>query len=101
MQLQQEFWQINRRQASRDAMLQAAAAAGRAIQEQSRLENEQAVATMKAKWGLIVHPVASNIDQQWRSFAESVYPKIRGSMVPADMFDRACQLVDEYRAGRK
>jgi TRAP-type C4-dicarboxylate transport system substrate-binding protein len=88
-------------QASRDAMLQAAAAAGRAIQEQSRLENEQAVATMKAKWGLVVHPVTPDVDQQWRSFAESVYPKIRGSMVPADMFDRARQLVDDYRAARK
>jgi TRAP-type transport system periplasmic protein len=88
-------------QASRDAMLQAAAAAGRAIQEQSRLENEQAVATMRTKWGLVVHPVPPDVDQQWRAFAESVYPQIRGSMVPADMFDRARQLVDEYRTARR
>lgn len=87
--------------ASRDAMMQAATAAGRAIQEQSRLENEQAVATMKAKWGVVVHSVPPDLDLQWRSFAEGVYPQIRGSMVPADMFDRARQLVDEYRAVRK
>ena len=88
-------------QQSRDAMLQAAAAAGRAIQEQSRAENEQAVATMRAKWGLVVHAVSPDVDQQWRRFAESVYPAVRGSMVPADMFDRARQLADEYRAGHK
>src|SRR5262245_16586865 len=87
--------------ASREALLAAAADAGRKIQEQSRRENEQAVATMKTKWGVEVHPVSPQIDQEWRTFAEGIYPRIRGTMVPADMFDRTKQLVDEYRAQKK
>ena len=33
--------------------------------------------------------------------AEGVYPMIRGTMVPADMFDRATQLAEEYRASHR
>ena len=71
------------------------------IQEQSRRENEQAVTTMKTKWGVEVHAVSPQLDQEWRTFAEGVYPRIRGGMVPADIFDRTKQLVDEYRASHK
>jgi TRAP-type C4-dicarboxylate transport system substrate-binding protein len=87
--------------ASRDGLLAAATEAGRKIQVQSRRENDQAVETMKAKWGVEVHPVSPQLDQEWRTFAESVYPRIRGTMVPADMFDRTKQLADEYRASHK
>jgi len=86
---------------SRDVLLAAAAEAGKKIQEQSRRENEQAVQTMKTKWGLEVHAVSPQLDQEWRTFAEGIYPRIRGTMVPADMFDRTKQLVDEYRASHK
>ena len=84
----------------RDPLLQAAAEAGRKAQEAGRQENDQSVETMKKKLGLQVHPLSPEVEQEWRAFAESVYPKIRGSLVPADVFDRARQLVDEYR-GRK
>ena len=90
-----------RPQASRTRCCRRLPKPGAAIQEQSRLENEQAVATMKAKWGVGRAPGADGAsNQQWRSFAESVYPKIRGSMVPADMFDRARQLVGRNTARR-
>jgi len=48
-----------------------------------------------------VHPVSPEIESDWRTLAESVYPKIRGSMVPEDMFDRAVKLVADYRATHK
>jgi hypothetical protein len=82
-------------------MMQAAAEAGRKIQEAGRLENEQAVATMQAKWNLQVHTLAPDLEGEWRTFAESVYPKIRGQLVPAEMFDRAAQLAAEYRTSRR
>jgi hypothetical protein len=44
-----------------------------------------------------VHAVSGQAEEEWRSLAESIYPKIRGPMVPADMFDQARRLVDEYR----
>src|SRR5437773_4555741 len=86
--------------ALRDAMLQAAAEAGRKIQDASRLESVQAVETMTRKLGLQVHAVPPEVDEQWRAFAETVYPKIRGTLVPADMFDEARRLVNEYRENR-
>ncbi len=85
-------------QATRDALITAAADAGKQIQEASRRENDQAVETMKTKLKLEVHEVSPQVVQEWRRFAESVYPKIRGPLVPADVFDQAKRLVEEYRA---
>lgn len=82
----------------RDALLRAAADAGKQIQQASRKENDEAVAAMAAKWGLQVHALTPAIDTEWRQFAESIYFRIRGTMVPEDMFDRARQQVGEYRA---
>jgi TRAP-type C4-dicarboxylate transport system substrate-binding protein len=88
-------------QATRDVMTSAAADAGKQIQDASRRESDEAVDTMKKKWGLTVHPLSPDLEQQWRTFAEGIYPKIRGTMVPADVFDQARQLVAEYRASHK
>ena len=38
---------------------------------------------------------------EWRTASEQMYPKIRGTMVPADMFDEAVRLVTEYRSQRR
>jgi hypothetical protein len=56
------------------------------------------VATLKARSGLQVHPVTPQLEDEWRRFAEGIYPRLRGSMVPADMFDQARQRVAEYRS---
>ena len=48
--------------------------------------------------GLQVHAVTPQLEDEWRRFAEGIYPRLRGSMVPADMFDRARQRVAEYRS---
>jgi TRAP-type transport system periplasmic protein len=78
----------------------AAEEAGRSNKEQGRSESEKAIAAMKEK-GLKVHPVDEALDAQWRSEAEKFYPRIRGSYVPADIFDRVQALLKEYRAGAK
>ena len=86
--------------ASLDAIRKAAAEAGEKIRTRSRLENEESVAAMQ-KRGLTVHPVTPQIEEEWRQLAESVYPKIRGRMVPADMFDEVQRLLREHRAAGK
>ncbi len=86
-------------QATRAALMQAATETGKKIQEAGRKENDTAVQAMRTL-GLEVHPVTPQGDDEWRKFAEAIYPKLRGSMVPADVFDRALQLVAEYRASR-
>jgi len=88
-------------QATRDVMAGAAADAGKQIQDASRKESDEAVDTMKKKWGLSVHAMTPELQQQWRAFAEAVYPKIRGSLVPPDVFDEARRLVAEYRASHQ
>jgi len=37
------------------------------------------------------------IEAEWRTTAEGVYPKIRGKIVPAEVFDEALRLIKEYR----
>jgi TRAP-type transport system periplasmic protein len=87
--------------ATREVMLKAALEAGREIKTKSRAESDQSVEAMK-KRGLTVHPVTPEIEAAWRNVAEEVYPKIRGTIVPADMFDEVRRLLEEYRgSGRR
>ena len=79
------------------ALKTAAVRAGRQMQARSRQESDQAVAAM-AKRGLQVHTISPELEAEWRRFAEGVYPMVRGSLVPAEMFDKVTQLVAEYRS---
>jgi TRAP-type transport system periplasmic protein len=88
-------------QATRDVLVAGALEAGKRIQESSRRESDESVDTMKRKWGLTVHALTPELEQQWRTFAEAIYPQIRGTLVPADVFDQARGLVAEYRASQK
>jgi TRAP-type C4-dicarboxylate transport system substrate-binding protein len=80
----------------RDVMLKAAAESGEQIKAKSRAENNQAVDTMR-KRGLTVHAASPEVEAAWRKVAEDVYPKIRGAIVPAEMFDEVIRLLQEFR----
>lgn len=82
---------------AQEIILKSAKEAGEQIQSKSRAEGDQAVEAMK-KRGLILHPVTSEIEAVWRKAAEEVYPKIRGTIVPSDLFDEVQKLLQEYRA---
>ena len=86
--------------ADREAFLKAATEAGEQIKTKSRAESIESVEAMK-KRGLTVHSVSPEAENQWRVFAEGIYPKIRGSIVPADMFDEVQHLLKEYRASNE
>jgi len=83
--------------AERDAMLKAAADCGQEFQSLGRKEGQESVESMQ-KRGLQVHPVSKEAEEEWRRFSEGFYPKIRGNIVPADMFDQVMQVLREYRA---
>ena len=70
---------------------------GKQFQAQGRKESDEAVAAMQ-KRGLHVVPIPPPLLAQWRTASEQMYPKIRGAMVPADMFDEVTRLVTEYRS---
>jgi len=81
---------------TREVMRQAAEEAGKKIRDQSRKEMEESVAAMK-KRGLKVSAITPVVEAEWRALFEGVYPKLRGNLVPADMFDEVQRLLREYR----
>ena len=81
----------------RPAILKAAQEAGDAIRKRGREENEESIAAMQ-KRGLQVHELKPEELAEWRRYAESVHPRIRGEAVPAAMFDEVQRLLKEYRA---
>ncbi len=82
----------------RPALLKSAADMGRRIKEASRRENDGAVRAMERKHGLQVHAVTPAAEQAWIAAAEATYPKIRGNIVPADLFDKVQGILKEFRS---
>lgn len=83
--------------ATREALVKSAATAGKAVKAAGRKEMDESVAAM-TKRGLTVTKVTPDLEAEWRQTAETVYPKIRGNIVPADIFDQTRKLIEEYRA---
>ena len=84
----------------REFILETAVEAGRAIRAQSRLEAEQSVEAMK-KRGLVVQEVGPETQARWEAAAEKFYPKIRGPMVPEEIFDEVQRFIREYRGAER
>ena len=81
---------------ARDSMRQAAEEAGKKISLQGRQEMQESVAAMQ-KRGMKVTQLTPAAEAEWRALFDGVYPKIRGSLVPADVFDEVQRLLREYR----
>jgi TRAP-type C4-dicarboxylate transport system substrate-binding protein len=82
---------------ARQGLMQGARKAGEQMRTRGRLEGDLSVEAMK-KRGLKVQTVTPAVEAEWRTMAEGVYPRIRGTMVPAEMFDHVQALLKEYRA---
>ena len=87
-------------QTIRNELMKAATEAGEQLTVRSRKESDEAVEAMK-KRGLVVHPVSPDLEQEWRRFCEQFYSRIRGGMVPADMFDEVQRLLIQKRGATK
>jgi len=61
--------------------------AGHEMRRASRVEDEQAVQAMKDKQGLKVVPLTAEAEREFRAEVARMYPRIRGTLVPAPMFD--------------
>jgi TRAP-type transport system periplasmic protein len=83
----------------REAMLKVSTEIGKEVKAAGRAESEAAVAAM-VKRGLVVHKVTPAVESEWRAMVESVNDRIRGKVVPGEMYDEAQRLLKEYRAGR-
>lgn len=84
----------------RAKLASAAANSGKEIKAAGRKEMEESVVAME-KRGLKVTKVSPEIEAEWRRAAEAVYPKIRGKLVPEDVFDQTMKFLQEYRAAHQ
>ena len=73
--------------------------AGARLQKEIREAEARDIEAMK-KRGLTVVPVSAAQRAQWQKLTESLYPRIRGKIVPAEAFDEAMRYRDEYRKQR-
>ena len=83
----------------RPELLRVSREAGARLQKEIRDAEAKDVEAMK-KRGLTVVPVSAAQRAQWQKLTESIYPRIRGKVVPAEAFDEAMRLRDEFRKQR-
>jgi TRAP-type C4-dicarboxylate transport system substrate-binding protein len=83
----------------REALRKAATETGKLIKADGRRESVESVEAMR-KRGLRVHAVTPEVEAEWRREAEAAYPKIRGGIVPGDIFDEVVKQLKAYRAAR-
>jgi TRAP-type C4-dicarboxylate transport system substrate-binding protein len=81
----------------RPRLLASAEAIGKKMRQRGRTEDDDAVRAMK-QHGLQVHTVPPEVAADWQQFREQLYPRIRGNMVPADIFDAVQQHLRTLRA---
>lgn len=81
-------------------LAQIAVKAGRRMQAENHAAADAAVTAMK-KRGLKVHEVTPEIEAEWIREVEKSYGEIRGSIVPAKLFDEVKALLEERRKPKK
>jgi TRAP-type transport system periplasmic protein len=86
--------------AAQAVLRESAQKAGSDTRAQARKEMDESVEAMK-KRGLKVHELTPEARAAWQKVAEGTYPKIRGTVVPADLFDEVQKLLADYRAEKK
>jgi TRAP-type transport system periplasmic protein len=83
--------------ATRAEMLRAARGASLRARDEVRKMGDDAVAVMREK-GLNVVRADPTERQKWQSAAQGAYPKLRGTLVPPDLFDEVVRLHHEFRS---
>jgi len=69
------------------------------LRAQGRKEGEESVRAMQ-QHGLHVQPLTPLAEREWQELANQVYPRIRGNIVPAEIFDAVAQQVQVFRANQ-
>lgn len=72
--------------------------AGEKIRADSRREDDEAIKAMVDKQGLKITRLSPEADREWRAVLDQALPKIRGEIVPADMFDDVMADLKAFRS---
>lgn len=83
--------------ATRARLLADAEDTGRKLRERGRRDSEESVRAMQ-QHGLQVHRPSAEAEKEWQEFAALLRSKIRGTMMPAEIFDAVERHLREFRA---
>ena len=86
--------------AGRAALLEASARAGEALRAHRNTRDDEIIRALEGR-GLKVITPTPEIERAWQELARKAWPRVRGGMVPAEMFDRVERLLAEYRGQRQ
>lgn len=82
--------------ATQKPLMAASRSAGVALRDEIRKAEANSIPLMEQFGLTVVHADPAALEQ-WRKLAISIYPKIKGTMVPPDLFDEVERLRDQYR----
>lgn len=79
------------------AVKKSALEAGKLIKADGRRENAESIEALR-KRGAKIHPLPKEVDAEWDRLVQETWPKIRGAVVPADIYDQVMSDLKEFRA---
>lgn len=79
----------------RPKLMKIARAAGERLNVRVR-ELEQSAVEAMVKRGLKIVPVPDDALREWQTLTRSLYPEIRGKLIPSEYFDRVLRFRDEF-----
>lgn len=85
--------------AARAALRDAADKATDALRAHRVEQDEGSIRAMQTR-GLQVRELTPELEAQWRALAEKAWPHMRGTMVPAETFDRVQSILAERRGAK-
>lgn len=85
--------------AGQAAVREASVRAAAALRAERERADQSSIEAMHGR-GLQIHSIPAHAQAEWQELVASSYPRIRGSMVPADMFDVVQQALTDFRSGR-
>jgi TRAP-type C4-dicarboxylate transport system substrate-binding protein len=80
----------------RKFLLESTRETGNQVIARNRIEAEESISAMKAGGLKVITPGPAEI-QAWREFVAPQYPKVRGGLVPADLYDTVMETLREHR----
>jgi TRAP-type C4-dicarboxylate transport system substrate-binding protein len=83
----------------RPELMRIARKAGDEERARIRRLGDEAVVEMTKRGLKIVRPTTAEM-ALWRSEVEAAYPKMKGKLIPADLFDEVVRLSKEFRASK-
>lgn len=86
--------------AGRAALLEASARAGEVLRAHRNTSDDEIIRALEQR-GLKVVTPTPELERAWQDLARRAWPRVRGGMVPADIFDRVERLLAEYRGEKK